>query len=82
ISGGGREMSSAGEQFIKIGIRDVVWYFDKNDAPPELMRVRSVRQNQTGSDTKKKTSKKKITRLQLEIYYSEYSSGNKNYVVK
>ncbi|ADA79144.1 hypothetical protein [Francisella tularensis] len=83
ISGGGREMSSAGEQFIKNGIIDVVWYFDKNDAPPELMMVRSVRQNQTGSDTKKKTSKfKKITRQQLEIYYSEYSSGNKNYVVK
>lgn len=61
----------------------MVWYFDKNDAPPELMMVRSVRQNQTGSDTKKKTSKfKKITRQQLEIYYSEYSSGNKNYVVK
>ncbi|AJI45932.1 hypothetical protein IBE11_08230 [Francisella tularensis subsp. novicida] len=83
ISGGGRGMSSAGEQFIKNGIIDVVWYFDKNDAPPELMMVRSVRQNQTGSDTKKKTSKfKKITRQQLEIYYSEYSSGNKNYVVK
>ncbi|MDE4980457.1 hypothetical protein NAI42_11770, partial [Francisella tularensis subsp. holarctica] len=51
ISGGGREMSSAGEQFIKKGIIDVVWYFDKNDAPPELMMVRSVWQNQTGSDT-------------------------------
>ncbi|MDE5041577.1 hypothetical protein NAI77_10425, partial [Francisella tularensis subsp. holarctica] len=46
------------------------------------MMVRSVIQNQTGSDTKKKNSKKKITRQQLEIYYSEYSSGNKHYVVK
>lgn len=83
ISGGGRGMSSAGEQFIKNGIIDVVWYFDKNDAPPELMMVRSVRQNQTGSDTKKKTSKfKKITRQQLEIYYSTYSTVDQNYVVK
>lgn len=54
ISGGGRGMSSAGEQFIKNGIIDVVWYFDKNDAPPELMMVRSARQDQTGSDTKKR----------------------------
>ncbi|AEE26871.1 hypothetical protein [Francisella hispaniensis] len=83
ISGGGRGMSSAGEQFIKNGIIDVVWYFEKNDAPPELMIVRSVTQNQTGSNTEKKSSKlKKITRQQLEIYYSRYSSVDKNYVVK
>ena len=82
-SGGGRGMSSSGEQFIKDGIIDVVWYFEKNDAPPELLIVRSGGQNQSGSNTKDNTTKrKKITRQQLEVYYSEYSSTNKNYVVK
>ena len=82
-SGGGRDMSSSVEQFIKDGIIDVVWYFEKNDAPPELLIVRSGGQNQSGSNTKDNTTKrKKITRQQLEVYYSEYSSTNKNYVVK
>lgn len=82
-SGGGRGMSSSGEQFIKDGIIDVVWYFDKNDAPPELLIVRSGGQNQSGSNTNDNaTKRKKITRQQLEVYYSEYSSINKNYVVK
>ncbi|MFV9924316.1 MAG: hypothetical protein AB8U93_00650 [Francisella endosymbiont of Hyalomma scupense] len=82
-SGGGRDMSSSGEQFIKDGIIDVVWYFEKNNAPPELLIVRSGGQNQSGSNTKDNTTKrKKITRQQLEVYYSEYSSTNKNYVVK
>ena len=83
ISGGGRGMSSSGEQFIKDGIIDVVWYFEKNDAPPELLIVRSGGQNQSSSNTKDNTTKrKKITRQQLEVYYSEYSSTNKNYVIK
>ena len=82
-SGGGRGMSSSGEQFIKDGIIDVVWYFEKNDVPPELLIVRSGGQNQSSSNTKDNTTKrKKITRQQLEVYYSEHSSTTKNYVVK
>lgn len=38
---------------------DVVWYFEKNDAPSELLIVRNRGQNQSGSNTKDNTTKRK-----------------------
>ncbi|AIT09936.1 membrane protein [Candidatus Francisella endociliophora] len=89
VSGGGRGMSSSGEQFTKDGIIDVAWYFENSDGPPQLMLVRNSNENQSSSrsnsDAKKKGSKskkKKISRTELEVYYSEYSTSNNNYALK
>ncbi|GAB4221786.1 MAG: hypothetical protein Kow0076_0570 [Francisella sp.] len=96
VSGGGIGLSSSGEQFIKKGIIDVVWYFDKNNAPPEIVIARSDMQNgsqsqnqnqndsnnDSNNDNKDNNAFQKITRQTLEIYYSEYSPTDGNYVVK
>ncbi|WP_395166910.1 hypothetical protein [Francisella salimarina] len=65
--GKGRALS--GEQFVKDNILGVVWYFDNNDGAPEIMLVR-------------KDSQKKGNRQVLEVYYSEYSTTNKSYILK
>lgn len=60
---------SSGGQFLKDNIFDVVWYFDENDEPPQLMLVR-------------KADKKKGNREVLEVYSSKYSRTNENYTLK
>lgn len=93
VTGGGRGLGTSGEQFIKDGIIDVVWYFEDADGPPQIMLVRNGNQNQnsnkSGSNSKSSSSKdtkkskiKKMSRTELEVYYSEYSSVNENYAFK
>ncbi|GMN89289.1 hypothetical protein [Francisella sciaenopsi] len=65
----GKGRSSSGAQFVKDNILGVVWYFDNSDGAPEIMLVR-------------KDSQKKGNRQVLEVYYSEYSTTNKSYVLK
>ncbi|MEY8702238.1 hypothetical protein AB4F11_04305 [Francisella philomiragia] len=65
----GKGRSSSGAQFVKDNILGVVWYFDNTDGAPEIMLVR-------------KDSQKKGNRQVLEVYYSEYSTTNKSYILK
>ncbi|WP_150464065.1 hypothetical protein [Francisella sp. XLW-1] len=69
LVGNGKGRSSSGAQFVKDNILGVVWYFDNNDGAPEIMLVR-------------KDSQKKGNRQVLEVYYSEYSTTNKSYILK
>ncbi|BCD89953.1 hypothetical protein fh0823_00920 [Francisella halioticida] len=66
---GDSNSGSSGAQFIKDNIFDVVWYFEENDEPPQLMLVR-------------KASQKKGNREVLEVYYSKYSRTNDSYSLK
>lgn len=82
---------STAAQFVHNNIYDVAWYFPNNDERPQLLvavkdengsQSESKKDDGNATDKKKETKKSTKTKDKLALYYSKYSTGDKQYEVQ